>query len=172
MLSSTIETSILDTSTSLPPLSSPIPSSLPVSTISPTYSTIMQEPVTTLLSSQSTKVERIVQDNEPNDDDIMKQQVKRLEVHAKSFEYEILKLREIAKEHHELFIEHMKTMKESVYLKMAELKLEIAKEVENIEKSYFVLHRKVDVVADAIEKLIEYNTAYSTKLDVKTEKDS
>lgn len=71
ILSSTIESSILDTSTSLPPLFSPIPSSLFVSTISPTYSTIMQEQATTLFSSQSTEAERIVQDDDPNDDDIM-----------------------------------------------------------------------------------------------------
>lgn len=70
ILSSTIETTILDTSTSLPSLSSPIPSSFPTSTISPTFSTIMHEPITTLFSPQSTKEERIVQEDEPNDDDI------------------------------------------------------------------------------------------------------
>ncbi|CAH1448140.1 unnamed protein product [Lactuca virosa] len=71
IISSTIESSTFETFTSLPPLSSPIPTSLPVSTISPTYSTIMREPITTLFSSQSTKVERVVQEKEPNDDDIM-----------------------------------------------------------------------------------------------------
>ncbi|CAH1412920.1 unnamed protein product [Lactuca virosa] len=66
-----METSTLDTSISLPTFSSHIPYSLPVSTISPTYSTIMHEPITTLFYSQSIEVERIVQDDEPNDDDIM-----------------------------------------------------------------------------------------------------
>ena len=35
-----------------------------------------------------------------------------------------------------------------------------------------MLHSKVDVVADAIIKLVEFNTAYSTKLEVKSEQDS
>ncbi|CAH1428133.1 unnamed protein product [Lactuca virosa] len=63
-------------------------------------------------------------------------------------------------------------MKESMDLNMAELISEIAKEVEKIEKNYFFLHGKVDVVADVIARLVEHNTAYSTKLDAKSEKDS
>ncbi|CAI9290329.1 unnamed protein product [Lactuca saligna] len=176
----------------------------------------MHEPSTTLFYSQSTEAERIVQEDEPKNDDIMvsfadlqfilegdndpdnmimlgkqfkilnnklnsllqiqtyiggieKQQVERLEVHARNFEYEIQKLRDVSKEFHELFVEHVKTMKESVDLKMVELKLEMAKEVEKIEKNYSVLHGKVYVVVDAIPKLVEYNTTYSTKLDVKSE---
>lgn len=63
-------------------------------------------------------------------------------------------------------------MEESVNLKVAELKYEMKKEVENIEKNYSIIHGKVDVIADAIMKLVEYNTSYSYKLDTKTEKDS
>ncbi|CAI9294638.1 unnamed protein product [Lactuca saligna] len=111
----------------------------------------MHEPNTTLFSSQSTEAERIVQEDEPNDDDIMvfffddlqfdpeednvpdnmimssieKQQVERLEFHAKCFEYDIQKLHDVAKEHHELFVEQVKTLKEFVDLKMAEIKSEI-----------------------------------------------
>lgn len=59
----------------------------------------------------------------------------------------------------------VQTMKESADLMMDVLKTEMAKEVEKIEKSYYDLHGKLDVVADAIAKLVEYNSAYSTKLD-------
>lgn len=71
VLSSTIETTVLDISTSLPPLSSPIPSSFLASTISPTFSNIVHETITTLFSSQSVEPKRLVHDEEPNDDDIM-----------------------------------------------------------------------------------------------------
>ncbi|CAI9283452.1 unnamed protein product [Lactuca saligna] len=47
----------------------------------------------------------------------------------------------------------------------------MAKEVEKMEKNYIVLHSKVDIVADAIVKLVEFNTDYSTKLEVKSEQD-
>lgn len=63
-------------------------------------------------------------------------------------------------------------MKESVDLKVAELKLEMAKEVVKMEKIYTMLHSKVDVVADAITKLVDFNTDYVTKLEAKQEKDS
>ncbi|CAH1422081.1 unnamed protein product [Lactuca virosa] len=66
----------------------------------------------------------------------------------------------------------IKKLEESVNLTVAELKPEMTKEVEKIEKNYSVLHGKVDVVADSITKLVEYNTSYSTKLNAKTEHDS
>ncbi|CAI9293078.1 unnamed protein product [Lactuca saligna] len=62
-------TSIIDTSTALPPPSLPGPTYIPVLTISPTFDGIMQEPITTLFSSQST--ENSQPKNETNDEDIM-----------------------------------------------------------------------------------------------------
>lgn len=50
LITSTIETSI-----ALPPLSSPITIYVPVLTISPPFFGVMQEPITTLFSSQSTE---------------------------------------------------------------------------------------------------------------------
>lgn len=63
-------------------------------------------------------------------------------------------------------------MEDSINLKVVELKSEMSKEVEKIEKKFSIIHGKVDVIADAIMKLVEYNTSYSYKLDTKTEKDS
>ena len=59
-------------------------------------------------------------------------------------------------------------MEEFVYIKVAKLKSEMSKEVEKIEKNYSILHGNVDVIADAITKLMEYYTSYSTKLEAKT----
>ncbi|CAH1421301.1 unnamed protein product [Lactuca virosa] len=81
-------------------------------------------------------------------------QVERLVVHSKSFDYEIQKLCDVAKERHDIFIEQITKMKDLVDLKVVELKSEMAKEVEKMEKNYTLLHSKVDVVATAIKKLI------------------
>lgn len=62
-------TSIVTTSTALPPPSSPIPTFVPVSTISPTFSGIMQEPIATIFSYQST--EKSQHENETDDEDVM-----------------------------------------------------------------------------------------------------
>ncbi|CAI9272160.1 unnamed protein product [Lactuca saligna] len=103
----------------------------------------MHEPITNLLSSQSTMVEKVVHDEEPNDDDIMvsfadlqfdpkEENVpdnlimsERLAFHSKRYDYKIQKLRDVEKERHELFVEQVATMKESLDLKIVELKYEL-----------------------------------------------
>ncbi|CAH1419795.1 unnamed protein product [Lactuca virosa] len=96
-------------------------------------------------------------------------QVEWSRVHSKSFEYEIQKLHDGPKERHDIFVEQVTKVKEFVDLQLVKLKLEMAKEVEKMEKNYVVLHSKVDVVADAITTLVEFNTAYSTILEAKSE---
>ncbi|CAH1416916.1 unnamed protein product [Lactuca virosa] len=229
----------------LPPISSPITTSVPVSTISPTYSTIMHEAIITLFSSQSTEAQIMIHDKEPNNDEIMvsfadlqvdpgeenvpdnlimsgnqlkilnskihsllqiqadtggrkfltgiereyllkaqeirflslvegieQKQAERLVIHSKSFDYEIQKLCDVAKERHDLFVEQVSKMKESVDLKIVELKFELSKEVQKMEKNYTLLHGKVDVNVTVVTKLVEFNSEYMNKLEVKSEKDS
>ncbi|CAI9290566.1 unnamed protein product [Lactuca saligna] len=105
-------------------------------------------------------------------ENVKKEQVERMKAHADNFENKIKKLHEVEKECHALFVEQVKTMNESLDLKVTELKTEMAKEAEKIGKSYSILYGKVDVVVNAIAKLVAYNTGYSTKRDVKTETDS
>ena len=93
-----------------------------------------------------------------------------MNVHYKCIGYEIQKLHDVAKERHDLFVEQVTKIKEFVDLKMVEFKSEMAKEVEKMEKNYTQLHSKVDVVANAIKKLVEFNTDYSTKRAEKSEK--
>ncbi|CAI9302880.1 unnamed protein product [Lactuca saligna] len=151
----------------------------------------MHEPNITLPSYQSTKAKRIVQEDEPNDDDIMVS-FSDLQLNpdedsvlngmimsemnyllmSQEIHLLILKLRDVSKEGHDLFVQQLTKMKEYVDLKMAEIKLEMATEVEKMEKKYTLLHRKVDVIATAITKLVEFNIDYSTKLEEKSEKDS
>ncbi|CAI9259194.1 unnamed protein product [Lactuca saligna] len=171
IISYTIENSIVETSTTLPPITSPITTSILVSTTSPTYSTIMHELITTLFSTQSTEAGRMIHDEEPSDDEIMKQE-ERLAIHSKSFDYEIQKLRDISKERHELFVEQVTKMKESVDPKISELESMLSKEVQKMEQSYTLLHGKVDVIANAITKLDYFNSKYMNKLEAKSKKDA
>lgn len=46
------------------------------------------------------------------------------------------------------------------------------KEVENLEKIYYILHGNINVIVDAITKLVQYHTSFSTKFNAKTEIDS
>lgn len=98
--------------------------------------------------------------------------VERLNIHSKIFEYEIQKLHDVDKECHDIFIKQVTNIKESVDLQVAELKSEMAKEFERMENNYTVLHNKFDFVLDAIAKLVEFNTSYSTKLEAKSKQDS
>ncbi|CAI9268870.1 unnamed protein product [Lactuca saligna] len=177
IISSIIENSTVATSTTLPQISSPLTTSVPVSTISPTYSTIMHEPITTLFSSQSTEAEIMIHEEEPNDDEIMDlvegiehKQFERLALHSKSFDYEIHKFRNGTKERHELFVEQVTKVKEFVDLNVVEFKSELSKEVQKMEQNYTLLHSKVDVIVTAITKLVEFNTEYSNKLEAKSKK--
>ncbi|CAI9260873.1 unnamed protein product [Lactuca saligna] len=97
--------------------------------------------------------------------------VEQLNVHSKSFEFKIQKLRDVTKERHDLFMEQVKKIKDTIDLMVAELKSEMAKEVENKKKNYTLLDSKVNFVATTIINLVEFNTDYSTKLEEKSEKD-
>lgn len=68
-----------------------------------------------MLNSQENRFRSLVEN-------IKKKLVERLKVHDNSFEYEIKKLRDVAKERRELFVEQVKTIKESIDLMMVELK--------------------------------------------------
>ncbi|CAI9267456.1 unnamed protein product [Lactuca saligna] len=103
---------------------------------------------------------------------IEKQHGDRLKDHACNFENEVTKLHDIAKERHEIFLEQVKKLEDSVNLQVVELKSEMSKEVDKIEKNYSLLHGMDDVNVDAIKKLVEYKNLYSTKLDAKSEQDS
>ncbi|CAI9259591.1 unnamed protein product [Lactuca saligna] len=65
------ETSAIDNFTSLPPFDSTIPTSLHASTISPTYSNIMDQPITSLFPSQSTEGPKSVPNDNTEEDDII-----------------------------------------------------------------------------------------------------
>ncbi|CAI9259821.1 unnamed protein product [Lactuca saligna] len=71
ILSSYIETTLIDTSTSLPPLRTQIPTLLHASTVPPTYNTIMNQPITSIFPSQSTEGDKSIPDDSQDDDDFM-----------------------------------------------------------------------------------------------------
>ncbi|CAI9297224.1 unnamed protein product [Lactuca saligna] len=147
----------------------------------------MHESITTLFSSQSNEAERMIHDEEPNDDEIMvpfadlqfypkeenvPDNLIMLAIHSKSFDYDIQKLRDVAKEYHELIVEQVTKLNESMDLKVVGLKSKLSKEVQKVEQKYTLLHSKVDVIATDITNLVEFKTEYTDKLEVKLEKDS
>ncbi|CAI9272473.1 unnamed protein product [Lactuca saligna] len=74
---------------------------------------------------------------------IQKQHVVRLKHHVQNFQYEVTKLCDVAKERYEIFVEQVKKVEDSV-----------------------------DAIVEAIKKLVEYNTLFSTKLEATTKTDS
>ncbi|CAI9291685.1 unnamed protein product [Lactuca saligna] len=124
----------------------------------------MNQPITSLFTSQSTKGEKSIPEKDHDEDDVM--------LHASKFEYEVQKLRDVAKEHHILFFEEVKKVEESVNQKVEVLKCEMLKEVAKIEQNYLTLHVKINVVVEAIKKLVEYYTSFTTKFDTQIDVDS
>lgn len=61
----------MDTYTTLPPFASHISTSIPASTISPTFSNIMNQPITSLFPSQSIEGSKSIPDDNTEDDDVM-----------------------------------------------------------------------------------------------------
>ncbi|CAI9263337.1 unnamed protein product [Lactuca saligna] len=68
IISSSFDTSTIDTTISLPPFHNSIPLTLPQFTQSPTFENIINQPITSLFPSQSTKGSRIVQEDETTED--------------------------------------------------------------------------------------------------------
>lgn len=95
----------------------------------------------------------------------------RLKLHVENFQQEVTMLCDVAKERHILFVEEVKDVEEFVKLKVVELKYEMSKVVAKLELNYQNLHSKMDVIVDAIKKLVEYNSLFSTTLEAKTTSD-
>lgn len=70
IVSFTFETTYIDTSTTLPLFHSSISTSLPQSTISPTFQNIINQPITSLFPSQTTEGPTSIPDNTIEDDDV------------------------------------------------------------------------------------------------------
>ncbi|CAI9261761.1 unnamed protein product [Lactuca saligna] len=69
IISSTFETFLVDTSISLPPFTIPTSTKSPPSTHSPTFDNVMNQPITSLFSSQSTDPPLIQEDDDQTGDD-------------------------------------------------------------------------------------------------------
>lgn len=95
-----------------------------------------------------------------------------LKLHASNFKYEVQKLHDVAKEHHIFFVGEMKKVEESVNQKVEALMSEMSNKVSKMDQTHLSLHGKIDVIVDAIKKLMEYYTSFTTKFDTKTEADS
>ncbi|CAI9279899.1 unnamed protein product [Lactuca saligna] len=144
----------------------------------------MHEPITTLFSSQST--EKSLQGNKPDDEHVMvlfadiqfnleeediPDDLIMSAFHSKSYDNKIQKLRDAAKACHDLFMESLKEMKESLVVKVVEIKSLMTKEVKKMEDNNKLLQDKVDVITGAIIRLVEINNECTKQLAAKSEKD-
>ncbi|CAI9288521.1 unnamed protein product [Lactuca saligna] len=91
---------------------------------------------------------------------------------SKIFDYENQKLRDVAKERYELFVEQVNKTKESHDLKVDGLKSLLSKDVNKMEENYNLFHGKLDVIAGVITRLVDFNTEYTKQFDAKLEKDA
>lgn len=95
--------------------------------------------------------------------------------HFQPFDFKILKLLDVKKEHHELFEKMVFDSKSSVELKIKELTHLFTKEVKNLDNFCVSLETIVDVLANATTHLVEdittFNKDYSSDSKLKTEPD-
>lgn len=63
-------------------------------------------------------------------------------------------------------------MKESLVVKVAEIKSLMKKEVKKMEENYKDIQGKVDVLVVAITRLVEVNIEYTKKFEAKSENDT
>lgn len=79
------------------------------------------------------------------------------------FNSEVKDLRTVSKERHLLFVQAIKKVQEDVNLKIEELRQEMMKEIAKADQNYYNLHTKVDIITDAVTKLVEYHTSLNSK---------
>ncbi|CAI9270782.1 unnamed protein product [Lactuca saligna] len=81
-----------------------------------------------------------------------------LQVKAQSgtFNSEIKELRMVLKERHGLFIQDVKTIREGVNSKLEEFKVDVAKEIKELNTIYSSLLSNVDIVAGAVTQVVEW----------------
>lgn len=71
-----------------------------------------------------------------------------------------------------LFFQDVKTVRENVNKKIEELRVDMAKEIAALNHNYSFPHKKVDIIADAITKLVEWYNLLLPKLDKKAKVDA
>ncbi|CAH1449341.1 unnamed protein product [Lactuca virosa] len=117
-----------------------------------------------LLKSQESRLRNLIEVVEPK-------QEERLVTHSKSFYYEIQKLRDVAQERHEFFMEKVNATKESLDLKVSKIKSLMSEEVKKLEENYKLLHGKVDVIIGAITHLVKFDNEYTKEFQANSKPD-
>ncbi|CAI9290567.1 unnamed protein product [Lactuca saligna] len=161
----------MDTSTLLPPFVSPISTSLPASTISPTFSNIMNQPITSLFPSQSTEGSKSIPDDNTKDDDVM---VSFPDIQFDPEEENIpdyMLMSDVMLKAQELRLKALMEQ-EDVNLKLEEICFQMPKEVVNRDHSYSTLNTIVDIVVAVVTKVVEFHDSPHTKIVAKSEFDS
>ncbi|CAI9281406.1 unnamed protein product [Lactuca saligna] len=107
----------------------------------------------------TSKHEKSIHDDNPKDDDLM---VSFVEIQFDPEEENI--------PDHMLMT--VKKVKEDVNFKVEEIHTKMTKEVFKLDKNYSNLHTKVDIIDDAVKKVVEFYNSLITKVDTNLESDS
>lgn len=89
-----------------------------------------------------------------------------------SFNHELKELKAVAKERHLLFVQDVKKVREDVNLKIEELRVDMAKEIADLDHNYSSLHTKVGIIADVVTKVVEMYNSLLPKVYKKVEVDA
>ncbi|KAL7610158.1 hypothetical protein Lser_V15G11463 [Lactuca serriola] len=68
---------------------------------------------------------------------------------------EVKDLKMITKEHHVLFVQEVKKVREDVNMQIRELREEMTKEVKNIHQGFESAHQKIDIICDAVVQCVK-----------------
>ena len=74
---------------------------------------------------------------------------------SSTFNDELKDLKKIAKEHHVVFVQDVKTVRENVNHKIEELKVDVSKELREFDNKYSSPLEKVDIIADVVTTFVK-----------------
>lgn len=95
----------------------------------------------------------------------------RVKAQSVTFNGGLKELKAVAREHHVLFIQDVKTIREDVNRKIEELQSGMEKEIKDLTHNYCSILTKVDIIIGAVTKIAECYNSMLPKIDAKYEID-
>lgn len=101
------------------------------------------------------KVEYLLKAQESQIRTQITQNDERILTHSRTLSGKFLKLRDVLKERHEILSKQLKEMKVLLQTQIEDIQMLLDSEVKKFHENSTELHKKLDVVADTITRLIE-----------------
>ncbi|CAI9300034.1 unnamed protein product [Lactuca saligna] len=81
----------------------------------------------------------------------------RIKSQSSTFNDEVKYFRRIAKEIHVMFVQDVKKVREDVNFKLQELREDMEKEIEVVQRGYASLNQQVDIIDEVVTKVESFN---------------